>query len=951
MKRLLNFMMIWILLVLAFGGQVVSLAAAAPTAATGLQLNGTNQYVTFGPAPGLGSTTFTLELWFRRTGPGVTTSTGAGGITNAIPLLTKGRAEADGSSLDMNYFLGLNGTSGVLVADFEDMATGLNHPISGVTAVSLNTWTHAAATYDGTTWRLYLNGNLEATLAVGQTPRSDSLQHAGLGTAFTSAGAAAGFFAGVVDEARVWNIARTQAEIQTGLGQEIVTASGLIGRWAMNEGAGTAVADSSGSNINGTAVNVPTWVAGSPFAVPDALFLGGTNAYATFGNNATLGLAQFTLETWFRRDGAGLTTSTGTGGVTAIPLITKGRGENDNSNVDMNYFLGLTTLGVLTADFEEGAGGASPGLNHPVVGTTPVVNGVWYHAAATYDGTTWWLYLNGNLDGTLVVGQPVRSDSIQHAALGSALTSTGAAAGFFNGALDEVRIWNTARSQAQIQASLNSQITSAQPGLIARWSLNEAAGTAVNGSAGTTVNGTIISTNWYWTGGAPFSINLAPAQPTLIAPPDDATGVSTSPALTVNVSDPEAANTTVTFYVRPRPVVGPDFTFIALPDTQYYVSSLNGGLPAMFDSQTQWIVDNKTALNIAYVAQLGDCVEHGDNGGDPIEWIYADASMSLLEDPLTTMLLDGIPYSIAPGNHDQSPIGDPDGSTAFYNQYFGVARFAGRGYYGGHYGSNNDNHYELFSASGMDFIVINLEYDTSPDAAVLAWADALLTTYSNRRAILVSHWFINTGNPGTFGAQGQATYDALKAHPNFFLMLNGHVPGEGRRSDTFSGNTVHALLADYQGRAGGGNGWLRILRFSPANNTVSVQTYSPWLNQFETDADSQFTLSYDMQPPGSAYQIIGTNNNVVSGANTTVNWPNLTAFTEYEWYVTINDGTNTTTGPIYSFTTGAAPTAIGLSGMLATGLVGNGGWLAAALLGLVFLTLLLYRARRQVVIR
>ena len=139
MKRLLNFMMIWILLVLAFGGQVVSRAAAAPTAATGLQLNGTNQHVTFGPAPGLGSATFTLELWFRRTGTGVTTSTGAGGITNAIPLLTKGRAEADGSNLDMNYFLGLNGTTGVLVADFEDMATGLNHPISGVTAVSLNT--------------------------------------------------------------------------------------------------------------------------------------------------------------------------------------------------------------------------------------------------------------------------------------------------------------------------------------------------------------------------------------------------------------------------------------------------------------------------------------------------------------------------------------------------------------------------------------------------------------------------------------------------------------------------------------------------------------------------------------------------------------------------------------------------------------------------------------------
>ena len=54
----------------------------------------------------------------------------------------------------------------------------------------------------------------------------------------------------------------------------------------------------------------------------------GTNDYVTFGDNATLGLSQFTLETWFRRDGAGVATQTGSGGLAAaIPLITKGRNE------------------------------------------------------------------------------------------------------------------------------------------------------------------------------------------------------------------------------------------------------------------------------------------------------------------------------------------------------------------------------------------------------------------------------------------------------------------------------------------------------------------------------------------------------------------------------------------------------------------------------------------------
>ena len=51
--------------------------------------------MTFGAAPTLSAPSFTLELWFRRTGAGVGTSTGTGGIANAIPLITKGRAEAE----------------------------------------------------------------------------------------------------------------------------------------------------------------------------------------------------------------------------------------------------------------------------------------------------------------------------------------------------------------------------------------------------------------------------------------------------------------------------------------------------------------------------------------------------------------------------------------------------------------------------------------------------------------------------------------------------------------------------------------------------------------------------------------------------------------------------------------------------------------------------------------
>ena len=117
----------------------VSLTVTASASNTALQLNGSSQYATLGGSADLRSATFTVELWFKRTGAGVGTSTGTGGIANAIPLITKGRAEAETAAADINYFLGIDASSGKLVADFEEGQGGstpsANHPITGTTAI------------------------------------------------------------------------------------------------------------------------------------------------------------------------------------------------------------------------------------------------------------------------------------------------------------------------------------------------------------------------------------------------------------------------------------------------------------------------------------------------------------------------------------------------------------------------------------------------------------------------------------------------------------------------------------------------------------------------------------------------------------------------------------------------------------------------------------------------
>lgn len=632
----------------------------------------------------------------------------------------------------------------------------------------------------------------------------------------------------------------------------------------------------------------------------NAVQFNGTNAYIAFGNNANLGLQQFSLECWFKRLGSGATTSTGTGGVTGVPLISKGRGEADGSNLDMNYFLGIRqTDSTLVADFEEGSLGTTPGLNHPIIGVTKLARNVWYHVAVTYNNSIWKLYLNGQLESQVTVNQPTQYLSIQHSAIASACTSNGTAQGFFNGIIDEVRIWNSAKTQNQIISTLNSAITGTASGLVARWGLNEGTGTSVASSAGVAINGTITGANWSWVNmQAPFNMNIAPSTPTLVAPADSSKCNRKSTRLTVNVADLNGDSLWVKFYGRKKNKAN-DFSIIPLPDTQYYTSQINGATNALYKSQMNWVVAKKDSLNIKFISGLGDCVENGDNGGNDVEWKRADTSMKIVETATTLVFPTGIPYGLNVGNHDQSPIGNPNGTTAFYNQYFGVSRFNGRNYWGGNYGANADNNYQLFSAEGMDFIVINLEYDPLADPAVLSWATGLLQTYSTRKAIISSHWFLNLN--GTFGAQGQATYNAIKNYPNVFLMLCGHVAGEARRTDVFNGNTIHCLLSDYQGRTNGGNGWIRIVKFRPSLGKINVYTYSPALNQSESDADSQFILDYDFGPN---YLLIDSIK-VASGQSASVNWNNLMNATDYEWFAKAGDQNSVTSSTVYNFQTNA----------------------------------------------
>ncbi len=412
---------------------------------------------------------------------------------------------------------------------------------------------------------------------------------------------------------------------------------------------------------------------------------------------------------------------------------------------------------------------------------------------------------------------------------------------------------------------------------------------------------------------ASFVFVPAGATVTLLSPVNNTANVASSVTLQAAVSNSTPSNVTVNFYGRPA-AVNPanDFEVIALPDTQFYVSSLNGGLPAMFTSQTEWIITNRISRNIAYVAQLGDVSQNGDIKGsaaNTTEWQNATNALYRLENPTRTLLAQGIPYGVAQGNHDWEPIGDSTGTSIFFNQYFGVSHFAGKNYYAGHYGTTNNNHFDFFSAGGMDFIVLYFAYDDTLNPNILAWGNSVLQTNHNRRAIIVTHNFGGTTTPLNFSAQGSAIYNTVKYHTNVFMMLAGHVTGQGTRVDTFGGNTIRTFVSDYQGWTNGGNGYLRIISFSPANNVVTFQTYSPYVDDYDTSQNSEIFFNYNMQTPGGSSSnvpvaLVATRTNVAPGAVTSCVWAGLQSFASYEWYATVTDALgNTSTSSTWKFST------------------------------------------------
>lgn len=207
-------------------------------------------------------------------------------------------------------------------------------------------------------------------------------------------------------------------------GYTAIDPATVAGYWSFDEGKGDVAEDSSGNGNHGKLFG-PEWADGM---VGKALKFDGVDDYVNCGNDVSLDPPHITMVMWVWFDHIPY--------VHDIALNKEGKyrligGEVDNTHLSVRYATTNTAW--------------APGI---VVGKTELKAETWYHAAATYDGEKWRLYLDGQLDEEKAEsGDLVSNANILY--IGMYQPPTGWP---FTGLIDEVGVYNVALSQADINS-------------------------------------------------------------------------------------------------------------------------------------------------------------------------------------------------------------------------------------------------------------------------------------------------------------------------------------------------------------------------------------------------------------------------------------------------------------------------------------------------------------------
>ncbi len=379
-------------------------------------------------------------------------------------------------------------------------------------------WVHVVVSCDGTKTYIYIDG-----IKVAEKARAMTISPTTLGARPARTGE---WYKGIIDDVRIWNIARTQQQIQDNMHKELTgVETGLVSYWKLNEGEGNTAYDSVGSNhgtiygaswTDGVLVNYTesgTWL--SP-AIPLPAI--------TEATSSLLSVAVITPKDTAVKIYAGLSDDDETEPKTWVEQVPERKfgtalefdGVDDGvacgSSFDITSALTIEAwiMADHYTDFPRIAGADGFWMlyitdfarghrltwyDNKVDTEFPdspnLIDGRYHHVAVTYSGDG----IKGYVDGEYI-GEIAKTGRLGE--LGNTPVTIGNRVALdrpFKGIIDDVRIWNVARTQQQIQDNMHKELTGVETGLISYWKLNEGEGNTAYDSAGSN-HGTIYGASW-----------------------------------------------------------------------------------------------------------------------------------------------------------------------------------------------------------------------------------------------------------------------------------------------------------------------------------------------------------------------------------------------------------------------------------------------------------------------
>ncbi|MBM2815176.1 MAG: hypothetical protein HW421_1938, partial [Ignavibacteria bacterium] len=510
----------------------ISTLTVTPNTFNCLSINGTNNALSFNGSNSrvsvnttsalnnLGTGNMTIEAWVN-----------SSNMSNVNSIIRK--------TGDYNLYM----ANGKLYAEYWPNGIGNStwRLVTGTNNIPANTWTHVAFVLNAGTPSLYINGVFESSsVSNGNISGTENL-NIGMSTIYNQT------FIGTIDEVRVWNTARTSTELNASKNSYLAgNETGLVGYWSFNEGSGSTTADNQTNRLNNGTLNNNTWTSGNPnFTGGNNVTLTATDASGnsssamavvtiadntpptlTCASNVTVNSsntscnANVTVTSPTATDncssfGNALNFASAGSNYVNIPRSISGdftieywmkTTQTAPSGSQWYYGTGVVDaeVGGVTNDFGTSLNGSKIcfGVGNPdvtIFSTSNVNTGNWVHVAVTRRKSTGQtiLYVNGvqessGTGGTQDLTVPSRI------IMGIQQTFVN---GYYNGSLDEVRIWNTVRTQSDISSNMNSTVSNSSTGLVARYSFdqgtangnNTSISTVTNDQGNTSNNGSIVN--------------------------------------------------------------------------------------------------------------------------------------------------------------------------------------------------------------------------------------------------------------------------------------------------------------------------------------------------------------------------------------------------------------------------------------------------------------------------